>query len=151
MGDGTQPVPRRLPKGAAMAGNDLDRILGRLLGGDGNGAGNGAGPLSTLIGALSQGQGGGSLDGLLDSLARSGLTQKDSWGGTGTDRPVTGDQAQRALPDDTLRQGAERAGVSSGQAADRIARELPQAVDRPTPAGEVPQDSVEDLVGQQSR
>lgn len=130
-----------------MAGNDLDRILGSLLGGDGNGAG----PLSTLIGALSQGQGGGSLDGLLDSLARSGLTRKDSWGGTGTDRPVTGDQTQRALPDDSLRQVPERAGVSPGQAADRTARGLPREVDRPTPAGEVPQDSVEDLVGQQSR
>ncbi|MGW7419122.1 YidB family protein [Streptomyces sp. NPDC054813] len=147
MGDGTQPVPRRLPKGAAMAGNDLDRILGSLLGGNGNGAGL----LSTLIGALSEGQGGGSLDGLLDSLARSGLTaQKDSWVGTGTDQP-TGDRIQRALPDDTLQRVTEHAGVSPGQAADRIAQELPQAVDRSTPAGEVPQASVEDLVGQQSR
>ncbi|MEU2622461.1 YidB family protein [Streptomyces sp. NPDC007157] len=127
-----------------MAGNDLDRILGSLLGGDGNGAGL----LSTLIGALSQGQGGSSLDGLLDTLARSGPTaQKDSHAGTGTDRP----EIRRTLPDHTLQQVAERAGVGPGRAADRIARELPQAVDRLTPAGEVPQASAEDLVGQQSR
>ncbi|MEV6762146.1 YidB family protein [Streptomyces sp. NPDC051105] len=134
-----------------MAGNDLESMLGSLLGGDGDGDGKGAGLLSALIGSLSHGQGGGSLGGLLDSLARSGLTaQKDSWIGTGTNRPVTGDQIQQALPDDTLQRVAEQAGVSPRNAADRIARELPEVVDRLTPEGEVPQASIEDLIRQQS-
>ncbi|MER7836001.1 YidB family protein [Streptomyces sp. NPDC096040] len=131
-----------------MAGNDLDSMLGSLLGGDGKDAGL----LFALIGALSQGQGGGSPDGLLDTLARSGLTtQKDSRVGTGTDQPVTGDQIQQAPPDDTLQQVAEQAGVSPRKAAGRIARELPEAVDGLTPEGEVPRASTEDLVRQESR
>ncbi|MEU9345718.1 hypothetical protein AB0D74_31385 [Streptomyces sp. NPDC048278] len=50
-----------------MAGNDLENILGSLLGDDGEGAGR----LTTLIGAMSHGQGGGSLGGLLETLAKS--------------------------------------------------------------------------------
>lgn len=131
-----------------MAGNDLESMLGSLLGGDGKDAGL----LGALIGSLSHGQGGGSLGGLLDSLARSGLTtQKDSWVATGTNQPVTGDQIQQALPDDTLQEVAEQAGVSPRQAADRIARELPQVVDRLTPEGAVPRASIEELVREQTR
>ncbi|MEU2777941.1 hypothetical protein ABZ646_34910 [Streptomyces sp. NPDC007162] len=50
-----------------MAGRDLENILGNLLGEDGEGAG----PLTTLIGAMSHGQGGSSLGGLLETLAKS--------------------------------------------------------------------------------
>lgn len=50
----------------AMAGNDLENILGSLLGDD-----EGAGLLTTLIGAMSHGQGGSSLGGLLETLAKS--------------------------------------------------------------------------------
>ncbi|MFF4119748.1 hypothetical protein [Streptomyces sp. NPDC001714] len=53
-----------------MAGDDLENILGSLLGDDGAGAGM----LTTLIGAMSHGQGGGSLGGLLETLAKSGPT-----------------------------------------------------------------------------
>ncbi|MFF4898733.1 YidB family protein [Streptomyces sp. NPDC001068] len=131
-----------------MAGNDLESMLGSLLGGDGKDAGL----LGALIGSLSHGQGGGSLDGLLDGLARSGLTaQKDSWVGTGTNQSVTGDEIRHALPDDTLREVAEVAGVSPQLAADRIARELPDVVDRLTPGGEVPKASIEELVRRQTR
>ncbi|MBW8793866.1 MAG: hypothetical protein JF597_09805 [Streptomyces sp.] len=50
-----------------MAGNDLENILGSLLGEDGEDAGL----LTTLIGAMSHGQGGSSLGGLLETLAKS--------------------------------------------------------------------------------
>ncbi|MFG2943092.1 YidB family protein [Streptomyces sp. NPDC048282] len=131
-----------------MAGNDLESMLGSLLGGEGKGAGL----LTALIAAMSHGQGGGSLGGLLDSLARSGLTaQKDSWVGTGANQPVTGDQLQQALPDDTLQQVAEETGTTPEQAADQLARVLPDAVDRLTPEGEVPKASIEDLIRRQSR
>ncbi|MFG2971323.1 MULTISPECIES: YidB family protein [unclassified Streptomyces] len=131
-----------------MAGNDLESMLGSLLGGEGKGAGL----LTALIAAMSHGQGGGSLGGLLDSLARSGLTaQKDSWVGTGANQPVTGDQLQQALPDDTLQQVAEETGTTPEQAADQLARVLPDAVDRLTPEGAVPKASIEDLIRRQSR
>ncbi|MET9088171.1 YidB family protein [Streptomyces sp. NPDC004237] len=131
-----------------MAGNDLESMLGSLLGGEGKNAGL----LTALIAAMSHGQGGGSLGGLLETLARSGLTaQKDSWVGTGANQPVTGDQLQQALPDDTLQQVAEEAGTTPEQAADQLARVLPDAVDRLTPEGEVPKASIEDLIRRQSR
>ncbi|MEW2306116.1 hypothetical protein AB0958_40235 [Streptomyces sp. NPDC006655] len=50
-----------------MSGDDFEDILGSLLGDDGEGAGM----LTTLIGAMSHGQGGGSLGGLLETLAKS--------------------------------------------------------------------------------
>ncbi|MFF9504342.1 YidB family protein [Streptomyces sp. NPDC014656] len=146
-----------------MAGNDLGSLLGSLLGG-GAGAGQGGsggagGILGSLLGALagggrgSGGAGGGQnpLGGLLDVLTRSGLAdQAQSWIGTGDNKPVDGDQIARALPDETLQKVARDAGVTPQQAADEIARSLPQAVDRLTPGGTLPQGgSLEDIIREQ--
>ncbi|MET9918506.1 YidB family protein [Streptomyces sp. NPDC059605] len=144
-----------------MAGNDLGSLLGGLLGG-GSGQGGGSGGAGNILGALlgalgggqggRSGQGGGSaLEGLIDVLTRSGLVdQAQSWIGTGANQPVSGAQIAEALPDGTLRQVAQEAGVSTEQAADEIARSLPTAVDKLTPSGEVPEGrSIEDLVREQ--
>ncbi|MFC9796081.1 YidB family protein [Streptomyces sp. NPDC057695] len=148
-----------------MAGNDLGSLLGSLLGGSGAGgqSGGAGGILGSLIGALAGGrggaQGGGAdgagdasnpLGGLLDMLTRSGLTdQTRSWVGTGENQSVSGAQIAEALPDDTLRQVAQDAGVSPQEAADEIARSLPQAVDKLTPTGSMPQGSLEDIIREQ--
>ncbi|MFE7619290.1 YidB family protein [Streptomyces sp. NPDC057496] len=144
-----------------MAGNDLGSLLGGLLGG-GSGQGGGSGGAGNILGALlgalgggqggRSGQGGGSaLEGLIDVLTRSGLVdQAQSWIGTGANQPVSGAQIAEALPDGTLRQVAQEAGVSTEQAADEIARSLPTAVDKLTPSGQVPEGrSIEDLVREQ--
>ena len=148
-----------------MAGNDLGSLLGGLLGGaggaggggrSGSGSGNVLGALLSALGG-SQGSGGGGngsnpLGGLLEMLTKSGLAeQKDSWVGTGQNQSVTGAQIQQALPDETLQKVAEQAGVTPEQAASDLARTLPQAVDKLTPEGQVPQAaSLEELVRQQS-
>ncbi|MET7754901.1 YidB family protein [Streptomyces sp. NPDC005389] len=148
-----------------MAGNDLGSLLGSLLGGaGGQSGGSGAGGiLGSLIGALAGGQGGGAsggaggaggasnpLGGLLDMLTRSGLTdQTRSWVGTGDNQPVSGAQIAEALPDETLQKVAQDAGVSPQEAADQIAQSLPQAVDRLTPTGSMPQGSLEDIIREQ--
>ncbi|GGY47757.1 YidB family protein [Streptomyces omiyaensis] len=145
-----------------MAGNDLGSLLGSLLGGGGGQGGGGAGGiLGSLLGALAGGgQSGGAgtaagaaggqnpLGGLLDLLARSGLAdQAQSWIGTGENKPVDGAQIAQALPDDTLRKVAQEAGVTPEQAADRIAQSLPQAVDKLSPGGALPQGgSLEDII-----
>ncbi|MFJ3912501.1 YidB family protein [Streptomyces vinaceus] len=146
-----------------MAGNDLGSLLGGLLGGGSGGqAGGGGGNiLGALLGALMGGggaggaraAGGGSnpLGGLMDMLAKSGLAdQAQSWVGTGDNKPVSGAQIAEALPDDTLRQVAQQAGVSPQEAADQIAQELPQAVDKLSPAGSIPSGSLEDIIRQQN-
>ncbi|MEU3480781.1 YidB family protein [Streptomyces sp. NPDC033754] len=139
-----------------MAGNDLGSLLGGLLGGGGQGGGGGAGGiLGSLLGALGGAKSGGAdganpLGGLLDMLTRSGLVdQAQSWVGTGENKPVSGAQIADALPDDTLQKVAQDAGVSPQEAADRIAQSLPQAVDKLTPAGSVPQGSLEDIIRRQ--
>lgn len=151
-----------------MAGNDLGSLLGSLLGGAGgqSGGGGAGGILGSLIGALAGGQGAGGagapggaggaggasnpLGGLLDMLTRSGLTdQTRSWVGTGENQPVSGAQIAEALPDETLQKVAQDAGVSPQEAADEIARSLPQAVDKLTPAGSMPQGSLEDIIREQ--
>ncbi|WP_019059312.1 YidB family protein [Streptomyces prunicolor] len=138
-----------------MAGNDLGSLLGGLLGGGRSGSDSGN-ILGALLGALGSGSGSGSggnpLGGLLDMLTKSGLVdQKDSWVGTGQNQSVTGAQIQQALPDETLRKVAEQAGVTPEEAASDLARTLPQAVDKLTPEGQLPQAaSLEELVRQQS-
>lgn len=143
-----------------MAGNDLGSLLGGLLGGSGSGAaGGGAGNiLGALLGSLGGGGGGQSgggspLGGLMDMLTKSGLAdQAQSWVGSGDNQPVSGAQIQQAVPDETLQQVAQQAGVSPQEAADQIAQSLPQAVDKLTPGGRLPQadTSLEDLIRQQN-
>lgn len=161
---GPRPAPGPSRKVRPMAGNDLGSLLGGLLGGAGGGSRSGSGSgniLGALLSALggSQGSGSGSggsgnnpLGGLLEMLAKSGLAeQKDSWVGTGQNQSVTGAQIQQALPDETLQKVAEQAGVTPEQAATDLAQTLPQAVDRLTPDGQLPQAaSLEELVRQQS-
>ncbi|MGP4045737.1 YidB family protein [Streptomyces sp. 2A115] len=154
--------PAAPTKGATMAGNDLGSLLGGLLGGDGGGgrsgsAGSGGGAiLGSLLQALMNGRSGGGgsgtnpLGGLLDMLTKAGLAeQRDSWVGTGENQPVTGAQIQQALPDDTLKQVSEQAGVTTDQAATELARTLPEAVDRLTPDGHLPSGSIEDVIKRQ--
>lgn len=139
-----------------MAGNDLGSLLGGLLGGQGGSSGGGN-VLGALLGALSgggsSGSGGSPLGGLMEMLTKSGLMeQAQSWVGTGENKAVSGAQIAQALPNDTLHKVAEQAGVSPQQAADQIAQHLPQAVDKLTPDGELPQagSSLEDIIQQQS-
>ncbi|MGC5002744.1 YidB family protein [Streptomyces sp. DT203] len=141
-----------------MAGNDLGSLLGGLLGGgsQGGGSGNAGNILGALLGTLGGNTGGGgganALEGLIGMLTKSGLLdQAQSWVGTGENKPVSGAQIAQALPDETLQKVAQDVGVSTEQAADDIARSLPEAVDKLTPAGEVPKGgSLEDLIRAQA-
>lgn len=150
-----------------MAGNDLGSLLGGLLGGGqgGSSAGGGGGGgniLGSLLGGLlgggaqggSGGSGGGGnpLGGLLDMITKSGLVsqdQLDSWVGKGDNQPLTPDQVKQAVPDETLDRVASEAGVSRDEVADQVAKELPQVVDKLTPQGQVPSESLEELIKQQ--
>ncbi|MCX5202148.1 YidB family protein [Streptomyces sp. NBC_00237] len=137
-----------------MAGNDLGSLLGGLLGGGNSGSGGGAGNiLGSLLGALGGGAKDGSnpLGGLMEMLQKSGLAdQAQSWIGTGDNQPVSGAEVAQALPDEALAKAAEQAGVTPQEAADTLAQALPQAVDKLTPEGQLPQAaSLEDLIRQQ--
>ncbi|WJV49687.1 YidB family protein [Streptomyces flavofungini] len=138
-----------------MAGNDLGGLLGGLLGGGGQqggvASGGGGAVLGALLGALMNKNGGNNpLGGLLEGLTKAGLTdQTQSWVGSGENQPVTGEQVRQAVPDDALRQAAEQAGVSPERAADQIAQVLPGTVDKLTPDGRMPTESLEEIIRKQ--
>ncbi|WP_327357148.1 YidB family protein [Streptomyces sp. NBC_01304] len=141
-----------------MAGNDpLGDLLGSLLGGGkqggSGGGGGGGGILAALLSAfMNKGGSGGShpLSGLLEQFNKAGLAdESQSWVKQGENQQVTGAQVQQALPDETLQEVAQKVGVSPEQAANEIAQVLPQAVDQLTPQGQVPAESIEDLMRKQ--
>jgi uncharacterized protein YidB (DUF937 family) len=127
-----------------MAGTELGPLLARLLGEqDGDGGGRLVG---SLLDALGSG-GGQSVSGLIQQLQEGGLgTKAQSWVGTGANQPASGPEIAQALPYQTLDHVAQQSSLSPEQAADRIARLLPEVVDKLTPQGQVPQGTLEDAV-----
>ncbi|WP_338675807.1 YidB family protein [Streptomyces sp. SCSIO 30461] len=138
---GTSRTGDGFGKAAAVAENDLERRLGVLLGDELTGDGRG-GLLASLFSEVGDsGQGGGNpLQGLVNELNEGGLADKvGSWVGPGGNEPVSGPELAQALPYQVLDRVARQADVAPEQAADLLAEALPQAVDRLTPEGQVPQ------------
>ncbi|GAA2401522.1 hypothetical protein Cme02nite_58360 [Catellatospora methionotrophica] len=98
--------------------------------------------LKGLFSQMSGGGGGGgqaNLSGLVDQLSKSGLgPQVQSWVGTGKNENVTGAQLQQALGGGTLENLAQEAGTTPRQAADDLAKVLPEIVNQATPQGQMP-------------
>jgi uncharacterized protein YidB (DUF937 family) len=62
--------------------------------------------------------------------------------GKGANQPVSGDQMASTLGMDKIREIASSLGISETQAADGLASALPQLIDKLTPEGAVPENSV---------
>lgn len=125
-----------------LPGGDRPRAAGNLIGSL-MGALGGTGPGGHGVpGAPGYGGGhGGGIQIVLGKLLQGELgRQAHSWVGRGANEPVTPEQVAKALPGDTLQKIAEENGVSAQEAAKQLAHTLPQAVDRLTPDGEIPQD-----------
>ena len=81
----------------------------------------------------------GGLGGLIDSFKKAGLGQKaDSWVGTGANEPVTEPEVEKGIGGDMLDQLAQQTGLSREELLARLAKVLPEAVDKMTPAGKIP-------------
>lgn len=130
-------------------GGGLQDILGGLLGGGSGGgsatAGGGginvaaiAAALGPLLGNLLKG---GNLSGLLGNAQANGLSaQANSWVGTGDNEPVDAQQIKGIVGDNAVTQLAQQAGISEDEAADVLAKVVPQVVNGLTPGGNVPSD-----------
>ncbi|MEV4410688.1 YidB family protein [Catellatospora sp. NPDC049609] len=108
--------------------------------------------LKGLFSQISGGQGGGqqaNLSGLMDQLSKSGLgPQVQSWVGTGQNQNVTGAQLQQALGGGTIEHVAQEAGTTPRQAADDLAKVLPELVNQATPDGRIPdQQQMQQMMG----
>ena len=99
------------------------------------------------ISKLFEGEG---MQGILSKLQASGMDkQVMSWIGHGQNEPVSGDDIKRAVDPQQLSQVAQQCGMSQDQVADHVAQALPEAVDKATPGGAVPQQgfSMDSLMG----
>lgn len=105
--------------------------LGGLLGGEGGGV---AGAVTELM----QQQGG--LSGLVEKFNSGGMSELvSSWVGTGGNLPVSAEQIQQVLGSEQVTALAGKFGLDPQQLSQGLADYLPQAVDKLTPDGQLPQ------------
>ena len=104
----------------------------------------GGGDQTSLLKGLSEtmggsGSGSGGVAGLLNKFDAAGLGDKArSWVGDGQKQPVSGDDVRRALGDREVDQIAQKAGMPSNEASDKLASILPDTVSKLTPGGKIP-------------
>ncbi|WP_426702885.1 YidB family protein [Rhodanobacter sp. Col0626] len=120
-------------------------FLNDLLGGQGpstDATGQvGAGSMIAIAGQLIEKAGG--VQGLISMLQQHGLGGAvQSWVGTGTNQPVSGDQLGQALQNggmgSLVQEAAGKLGVDPNVLLGGLSKVLPHAVDHMTPDGQVP-------------
>lgn len=99
--------------------------------------------LGQLKGALGGATAGGILSGglgeLIDRFRKNGQGDTaDSWVNTGPNKPCSVNQLEQALGPEVLDNLSKQTGLSRQELADRLCRELPNAVDKYTPQGRLP-------------
>ncbi len=77
----------------------------------------------------------------MSNARTSGLSaQADSWVGTGENARVGANEVRQAVGDDTVAELAQNAGISHDEAAEVLARIMPQVVRGLSPDGQLPAD-----------
>lgn len=91
--------------------------------------------MGVLQGLLSDG---GGLQGLGELFKKQGLGDVFAgWVSTGPNPPISGQQLQGVLGQDTVNQLAGKLGMDGGQASNLLAQFLPDVVDKLTPGGKI--------------
>ena len=119
------------------SGGGLDDMLGGVMGGGGSGGGRSTmGALLPVLGGLLAS---GGLQKIMGGLKANGLSsQAESWVGTGPNQAVDGSQMQKAVGKEQIQAVAKELGISESQAADVVAKALPEVVDKVSPEGKLP-------------
>jgi uncharacterized protein YidB (DUF937 family) len=79
---------------------------------------------------------GGKLDGLVQKFKDEGLDkQVSSWISKGENLPIAGEHIKKVLGNDLVAGIAGKLGITTDEAADKLAQEVPKAVDQETPDG----------------
>lgn len=113
----------------------FDQIIGAVSGQQGESGGS---LLGSVLQMVTNPQNGG-LSTLLQTLQQGGLAEAaKSWVSTGQNLPVSAEQIQSALGNDTVKNLAAQLGLNTEQMSGHLAELLPQVVDKLTPNGSVP-------------
>lgn len=114
----------------------FDDIVGNL--GEKFGLGDKAGPLLQMIVERVKNHPGG-IQGLLNLLQGKGLGEMfQSWVGTGENKPMEQGQVDEVLGEGFAEEAAQKLDLQPDQVKQATAEALPQAVDKLTPGGEIP-------------
>jgi len=105
------------------------------------GQGGLGGILGQLGSTLGAGGGlGGGLGELIDRFREKGMGDTaDSWVGTGPNKQIEAPQLEQAIGTDVLDTLSKQTGLSREELLARLSRELPDAVDKYTPQGRLPE------------
>jgi len=115
--------------GATKPGEPAQSSLGGLLGGLG-GALGGAGAGGLLSGGLGE---------LLNRFTQAGQGETaQSWVDKGPNKDISPPDLKQAIGPDVLATLEQQTGLSQEELLSRLSRELPQAIDKYTPDGRVP-------------
>lgn len=124
----------------------LDGVLGGVVNKVLGGAEGESGSLMQVATNLLQEQGG--LSGLVEKFNQGGLAQQAaSWVSKGENLPISAEQIQQVLGNDTVTSLAAKVGISPDQINAGLAQVLPGLIDRLTPDGQIPDDQ-NSLLGQ---
>ena len=115
----------------------LDSLVGALGQAQGRGQPD---LLNAVIGMLGNDSAVGGLAGLAAKFQQGGMGDVlQSWVGTGQNLPVSPEQLNSVLGNDTIGALARQLGLNPDDAAGALSQLLPQVVDQLTPGGELPQ------------
>jgi uncharacterized protein YidB (DUF937 family) len=118
---------------------DILNTLKSVLGG---GAGDKQPDLMSTVMNLVGGQSGG-LGGFVQQFATKGLGDvAQSWVSTGKNLPITPDQLKSVLGSDVVKGLASKLGMDSNALTSQLSNLLPQAVDKLTPEGKIPEGDI---------
>jgi OmpA-OmpF porin, OOP family len=98
-----------------------------------------AGPTMNALLILVSNERTGGLQGFLDQFRRAGLGETvSSWVSRGSNTPITTEQLERAIGNDTVNRITSNVGVARAAGASALAYMIPRVVDLLTPEGVVP-------------
>jgi uncharacterized protein YidB (DUF937 family) len=129
----------------AVAGYQNRDKISEMMKGAGQG---GSGGLGGLLGSLGNLFGGDTnpesvvnegLGGLIDHFKEHGQGEKaDSWVKTGPNEPISADELEKAIDPGVLDTLIKQTGLTKDELLARLSRTLPEAVDKYTPEGKLP-------------
>ena len=94
--------------------------------------------MATVINDILERNGG--IQGVVQQFEQNGLGQTDrSWVGVGPNDPIAPEALHKVLGPDLLQQLSAKSGLSVAELTQKLSQVLPQAVERLTPNGQIPQ------------